>query len=231
MTVAALYVETDGAYFGCPGVEPWDRTLDARRYDGPHPIVAHPPCARWSQIGQVAYARYGRDELRPTNDRGVFARALWQLCAHGGVLEHPANSLAWRTFGLPPARLGRWTEMGGSFATEVWQSAYGHMADKRTWLLYVGRQPPFQLDWSTPRGTHVLCDGGEGRPQLPKRLRSRTPERFRDLLVSLAEHSSGVDAAVHPGLDAGCTGDYLRPSDMGFVISRSAVQFRSSAPT
>jgi hypothetical protein len=47
MMIAALYVETDGAYFGVPGVDPWDEARDARRYAGPHPIVAHPPCQRW----------------------------------------------------------------------------------------------------------------------------------------------------------------------------------------
>ena len=33
--IAALYVETDGAYFGLGGVEPWDEAKDARRYTGP----------------------------------------------------------------------------------------------------------------------------------------------------------------------------------------------------
>jgi hypothetical protein len=39
---AALYVETDGAYFGVPEVEPWDEPKDARHYTGPLPVVAHP---------------------------------------------------------------------------------------------------------------------------------------------------------------------------------------------
>lgn len=33
--VAALYVAKDGAYFGVPGVDPWDEVRDARRYAGP----------------------------------------------------------------------------------------------------------------------------------------------------------------------------------------------------
>ena len=43
MDVAALFVETGGAYFGVPGVDPWDVPRDARKYAGPYPVVAHPP--------------------------------------------------------------------------------------------------------------------------------------------------------------------------------------------
>ena len=52
MIVAALYVETEGTYFGLDGVEPWDEAKDARRYIGPLPVVAHrrASCgARWLQ--------------------------------------------------------------------------------------------------------------------------------------------------------------------------------------
>ena len=47
--IAALFVETGGCYFGLPNVDPWDRERDARDYAGPHPVVAHPPCARWGR--------------------------------------------------------------------------------------------------------------------------------------------------------------------------------------
>ena len=47
--IAALYVETDGAYYGLPDVEPWDEARDARQYAGPWPVVAHPPCQRWGR--------------------------------------------------------------------------------------------------------------------------------------------------------------------------------------
>ena len=46
-TVAALYVQTRGVYYGVDGVDAWglpDR--DAREYAGPWPVVAHPPCER-----------------------------------------------------------------------------------------------------------------------------------------------------------------------------------------
>lgn len=48
--IAALFVETDGCYFGLDGVDPWDILRDAREYRGPHPVVAHPPCQRWGRF-------------------------------------------------------------------------------------------------------------------------------------------------------------------------------------
>ena len=33
--IAALYVAKGGAYFGIPGVDPWDEARDARLYAGP----------------------------------------------------------------------------------------------------------------------------------------------------------------------------------------------------
>ena len=48
--IAALYVETEGCYFGLPGVDPWDKARDARKYRGNFPVVAHPPCQRWGKL-------------------------------------------------------------------------------------------------------------------------------------------------------------------------------------
>lgn len=58
--IAALFVTKDGAYFGLEGVDPWDEERDAMLYDGPDPVVAHPPCARWSR-----FAGFTEGPLRP----------------------------------------------------------------------------------------------------------------------------------------------------------------------
>jgi hypothetical protein len=31
--IAALYVKTNGSYYGLPGVDPWNEAWDARLYD------------------------------------------------------------------------------------------------------------------------------------------------------------------------------------------------------
>jgi hypothetical protein len=57
--IAALYVEKGGAYYGIPDVDPWDIERDARKYAGPWPVVAHPPCSTWGYMAPVNQARYG----------------------------------------------------------------------------------------------------------------------------------------------------------------------------
>src|SRR5215831_14439998 len=128
--VAALYVETGGVYYGLDDVDPWDERRDARLYAGPWPVVAHPPCSRWGQLANVNHARYGTPI---GEDDGCFEAALAAVRRFGGVLEHPANSIAWRRFGLPKATRGAWTGKLGdpAFATEVSQVRYGHGARKR----------------------------------------------------------------------------------------------------
>jgi hypothetical protein len=89
--IAALFVATDGCYFGLPGVDPWDAQRDARNYDGPHPVVAHPPCQLWVNFAALNYKRYGGGHNRPGNDHGCFESALRAVRRWGGVLEHPAG--------------------------------------------------------------------------------------------------------------------------------------------
>lgn len=106
-TVAALFVATDGAYFGLPDVDPWDVRRDARLYTGPHPVVAHPPCARWCQLAGMVEARWG---YKRGEDDGCFASALASVRAFGGVLEHPGWTRAWDAEAQHEAEVPRWKE-------------------------------------------------------------------------------------------------------------------------
>lgn len=51
--IAALFVEPKGCYSGLDGIDLWDEARDARLYDGPYSVVAHPPCSRWCQLASV----------------------------------------------------------------------------------------------------------------------------------------------------------------------------------
>lgn len=72
--IAALYVQAEGCYFGVDGVDPWDEQRDARLYDGPWPVVAHPPCQRWGRYwyGGPAAARLA--DIRARFEAGEIPR-------------------------------------------------------------------------------------------------------------------------------------------------------------
>lgn len=185
-TVAALYIDPRGVYPTMPGIDCWDESRDARLYDGPSPVVAHPPCQLWVNYAALNYKRYGGEHNRPGNDGGCFAAALSAVRAFGGVLEHPASSNAWAHFELPrPIGIG-WLRAACGWVCEVWQSAYGHKARKRTWLYYCGANTPAEADWSRGAGTHQCGWFDRIKPTLSKREASATPPLFAQWLVSLA---------------------------------------------
>ena len=184
--IAALYVETNGVYYGLDDVDPWDEARDARLYEGPWAVVAHPPCARWSLMGLCRGYYDGEDG-------GCFEHALGVVREFGGVIEHPAHSLAWRTFGLPEPLERGWTQSltDEGWSCEVDQRRYGHEARKPTWLYYVGPPPPAMLWGKGAPGERTVGRGwGGGR----EHLRARTPLAFRDALLAMARSCERIAA-------------------------------------
>ena len=196
--IAALFVQEGGCYYGLRSVDPWPEHRDARKYHGSYPVVAHPPCQLWGALASVNFKRWGGEHNRPGNDGGCFASALSSVRRCGGVLEHPAKSLAFAAHGLPKPRGIGWqpTECGG-WVCEVWQSAYGHRARKATWLYYFGNVRPFELDWSRKPGTHQVGFHDQrgkaaNKPTLSKREANATPLPFRYTLLLLAKKCGGT---------------------------------------
>lgn len=215
MTVAALYVKTGGSYFGLVGVDPWDEKRDARKYAGPHPAVAHPPCQRWGKLwaGQPLWIK--RTGIRKTkgDDGGCFAHALSTVREFGGVIEHPWGSHAWPHFGLRvPPRSGGWVKADefGGWTCCIEQGKYGHYARKPTLLIVYGlpREELPELFWGVTKWEPApevvarmglkrakrlgeLCTKGGGTDSAP---RINTPEPFRDLLLGIARAVAGMRA-------------------------------------
>ena len=211
--IAALFVETDGCYFGLDDVDPWDKARDAREYDGPWPVVAHPPCERWGRYWGGAPTTWPR--LTLGDDGGCFAAALTAVRRWGGVIEHPEGSHAWRAFGLVvPPRNGGWVRADALYGWDGWtccieQGAYGHRARKATWLYLHGVDDPPTLAWGRAPGDFERLDEGyhsaeERRraiktgvcQRLSKRQRAATPLPFRDLLIDLAGQCSPATVAA-----------------------------------
>jgi len=201
--IAALFVETGGCYFGLPNVDPWDEPRDARKYDGPWRIIAHPPCARWGRYWSGAPMFPGR--YKKGDDGGCFASALQSVRTYGGILEHPEGSAAWDHFGLTkPPRAGGWVyaDFDGGWTCCVEQGAYGHRARKATWL-YAHGIDVRPLAWGKAPGDFVRLDDGYHSPEdrrravklgacqrLSHRQRAATPIAFRDLLINLVSRAA-----------------------------------------
>ena len=200
-TVAALYVENGGCYFGLPGVDPWDESRDARLYQGPHPIVAHPPCQRWGRFWHGSTRKPHQYKLG--DDEGCFDAALNSLKRWGGVLEHPAHSKAFERFCIlaPQAGAGwQYDMLNDLWVCYVEQGNYGHSSRKPTWLISKFCADLAPLNWTkceqrlpqwmvdrygyerARRIGVVAMVGGKNKTS----IRNATPEPFRDILLSIA---------------------------------------------
>jgi len=202
--IAALYVETNGSYFNLEFVDPWDEQRDARLYNGPYPVVAHPPCQRWGKLwaGQPLHIKKTGERKIKGDDGGCFASALHAVRKFGGVIEHPFGSHAWTHFGLnKPPRSGGWIKADefGGWTCCVEQGRYGHYARKPTLLYAFGVELP-ELDWGIgesrlsqelidrvgmkkAKRLGEVCSKGGG---VDSSHRIGTPPEFRDILISIA---------------------------------------------
>lgn len=188
--IAALFVERGGVYWDLEGVDPWDEKRDARLYAGPWPVVAHPPCERWGRFakGGPWWLSRGNTPKVPGDDAGCFEAALSAVRRWGGVLEHPADSLAWRRFGLHAPRASGWWSADDSrgITCRVEQGHYGHRARKATWLYACHIDPP-PIVWGPSVAIRSATTRRTGAvAMLCRAERRRTPLLFRDLLLSIA---------------------------------------------
>jgi hypothetical protein len=195
--IAALFVETGGAYFNIEGVDPWDEDRDARKYAGPWPVVAHPPCARWGRYW-FGSTRPGTARRERGDDGGCFTSAAQSVQRWGGALEHPQGSSAWVAHNLAAPQGEGWSSAGlhaPGWVCSVDQGRYGHRAGKPTWLYFVGDEKPPDLIWG--RSDTGLGERSSRVGQvalLSRKQRRHTPPAFRDLLLSLAQSATTLES-------------------------------------
>lgn len=200
--IAALYVERHGVYWDLDFIDAWDEQRDARMYAGTYPVIAHPPCQRWGRFWHGSTRKPHQFKLG--DDSGCFKSALANVRRCGGVLEHPADSHAWRIFNLPkPPRTGGWIgNIIDGYSCCVYQGHYGHIAGKGTWLYAFG--VPFmklpELIWGRcEQRIHPIALERYGYEKARRigmmamiggkdktKIRNSTPLNFRDVLINIA---------------------------------------------
>lgn len=188
--IAVLFARSDSLYKTIPGCDVWDIERDARRWPGGVPVVAHPPCRAWGGLRALANPRPDEKALAPW--------AVAMVRRFGGVLEHPKRSTLWPVAGLPaPGKrdeFGRWT-------LPIFQSWWGHRAEKATLLYIVGCAPADVPDIPLVLGgaSHVVGSSGRNRdgsrlhkgdrgwrPEITRAEREHTPPDLALWLVALA---------------------------------------------
>ena len=185
-TVAALYIDPEGPYPSLPDVDTWAEQRNAKLYAGPHPVVAHPPCGPW---GRLSF-------LCTKQDPECALRAVEQVRAFGGVLEHPTGSKLWRARQLPFA--GGLPDAWGGRTYEVRQVAWGHSCEKPTWLYIVGIEPELVLAGIRTEGTSTkrITNGPRGDDGVGRATKGEilhTPIAFAEWLVSLARTATASE--------------------------------------
>lgn len=190
MRVAALFVRSDSVYKEMPEVDAYDMDRDARTYDGPYPVVAHPPCRAWGRLRTFANPR--------PDERNLARLAVALVREFGGVLEHPAGSTLWRSQGMPTPGNGQ--DEAGGWTLAAPQHWWGHKAEKATWFYIVGCAPH-----EIPAVPLVLGEAAfvvqsrkrhDHRPHISKAEREHTPPELAHWLVELARRCSRVAEAA-----------------------------------
>lgn len=185
--VAVLFARSDSVYKTLPGCEVWDMERDARTYDGPWPVVAHPPCRGWGRLRRFAKVR--------SDERNLARLAVSLVREFGGVLEHPAESTLWQAQRLPIPGAGR--DQFGGWSLGIQQHDFGHRAEKSTWLYVVGCSPDAipALPLPLTKATHCIRPT-KSYPRLPsvtKAEREHTPPLLAEWLVELARRCSKAE--------------------------------------
>lgn len=191
--IQALYIDPRGPYPALLGAgNTWDQVRNALAYEGPDPVVAHPPCGPWGRLAKFC----------KNDDPACAIRAIAQVRTFGGVLEHPKGSKLWTAFDLPLP--GEHPDAWG-FTLDVEQVSWGHVARKPTWLYVCGFSDRVALESEIRTGgtpTHWVRDvsraQGQKRPawikMCSKEQRRRTPLAFAEWLISIANRCAGDPA-------------------------------------
>lgn len=184
MKIPVLFCRSDSIYKTFPEADVYDLGRNALEWEGGVPAIYHPPCRTWSSLRHCTKA--------PQSERQLALWAIKAVRTWGGILEHPRTSSLWNHVGAPKPGF---RDQYGGFLLDVDQFWWGHRAQKRTYLYFVGFKPrdlipyPIQLgqaprvftnNQKQPLG-HPLH-----RPEITEKERDSTPPKLARWLLDNA---------------------------------------------
>lgn len=161
------------------GCNVYDFDRNALTFKDNTPCIYHPPCRTWSRLRGLAKFHPGEHLL-----------AVWsvfRIWRYGGVLEHPSQSILWKTMGL--AMPGSPPDIHGGFSISVDQFWFGHKAEKNTWLyikgISINDMPVIPLNFDAVTHTISSSKNNNGKKEISKNKRSSTPHKFALFLIEI----------------------------------------------
>lgn len=168
--IPVLFVHKKSSYKRFDGFDCYDIERNAYSYTGTHPVIAHPPCRKFSRLRGLSNA--------PACEMlsGFWAFAL--VRRYGGIVEHPYDSQLFKIMKVPP--VGKFDSYGGTFLV-IDQFDFGYYTRKRTGLYIVGVKRLSELPRPPIRFEPVL----RKFEKLSVKQRSETTEDFAKYLAEI----------------------------------------------
>ena len=175
--IPVLFTQENSNYNKIKIFDCYDIKRDALSFNGRIPLIAHPPCRKFSKLRGLSTA--------PLSEKKLAFFALAKVRQFGGILEHPRSSTLWKdgNFNLDGS-----VDSYGGFLRSVDLSWFGFPARKKTMLYFCGitpgQLPSFPISLNAI--THVISSTYKSdKKELSKNMRSTTPLQMIEFFIEV----------------------------------------------
>ena len=175
--IPVLFTQEKSNYNNFKIFDCYDLKRNALCYNGRVPVIAHPPCRKFSKLRGLSTA--------PLSEKKLAFFALSKVRQFGGILEHPRSSTLWLNGNF---NLDGSVDSYGGFLRSVDLSWFGFPARKKTMLYFCGiapgQLPPFPISLNAI--THVISSTYKSeKKEISKNMRSTTPLRMIEYFIEV----------------------------------------------
>ena len=175
--IPVLFTQDNSNYDKIKLFDCYDIKRNALSFVGRIPLIAHPPCRKFSKLRGLSTA--------PLSEKKLAFFALAKIRQFGGILEHPRSSTLWLNGNF---NLDGSVDTYGGFLRSVDLSWFGYPARKKTMLYFCGITPgqlpafPISLDAIS----HVISSTSKSnKKEISKKMRSTTPLQMIEFFIEV----------------------------------------------